>query len=199
VRDAEHERVRPTLRLKDEPLRLRQTILSVRKSRCWCSGCKKPFTEPLPGVRKGYRTTERYRPRVLWACETFSDLKSVRATYRCSSGLVHRVLGLLVVVGQSGLEPEANGLRRVLASATNTDNLRLFWWFLASRVGTRRDRRGHARTASRSSSCRRARLGAGLFACSDDFFQARMGYSLGARPFGVPHTEWTVICSGCSL
>jgi transposase len=80
------------VRLKDEPLRLRQTILSVRKRRFWCAACKKPFTEPLPGVRKGYRTTERYRRRVLWACEHFIDLKSVRETYRCSSGLVHRVL-----------------------------------------------------------------------------------------------------------
>jgi len=80
------------VRVKDEPLRLRQTILSVHKRRFWCAGCKKPFTEPLHGVRKSYRTTERYRRRVLWACETFSDLKSVRATYRCSSGLVHRVL-----------------------------------------------------------------------------------------------------------
>ena len=43
-------------------------------------------------MRKGYRTTERYRRRVLWACEHFIDLKSVRKTYRCSSGLVHRVL-----------------------------------------------------------------------------------------------------------
>ena len=80
------------VRLKDEPLRLRQTILSVRKRRFWCATCKKPFTEPLQGVRKGYRTTERYRRRVLWACEHFIDLKSVRKTYRCSSGLVHRVL-----------------------------------------------------------------------------------------------------------
>src|SRR4051812_1666677 len=80
------------VRLKDEPLRLRQTILTVRKPRLWCSGCKKPFTEPPAGARKGYRSTERYRRRVLWACETFSDLKSVRATYRCSSGLVRRVL-----------------------------------------------------------------------------------------------------------
>ncbi|MES1176940.1 MAG: transposase family protein [Myxococcales bacterium] len=43
--------------LKDEPLRLRQTILSVHKRRFWCAGCRKPFTEPLPGVRKGYRTS----------------------------------------------------------------------------------------------------------------------------------------------
>jgi len=80
------------VRLKDEPLRTRQTFLRVRKRRFWCASCKKPFTEPLPGVRKGYRTTERYRRRLLWACENFSDLKSVRRTYRCSSGLLHRVL-----------------------------------------------------------------------------------------------------------
>ena len=30
--------------------------------------------------------------RLLWACENFSDLKSVRRNYRCSSGLLHRVL-----------------------------------------------------------------------------------------------------------
>jgi transposase len=80
------------VRLKDEPLRTRQTFLRVHKRRFWCAQCKKPFTEPLPGVRKGYRTTERYRRRLLWACEHFSDLKSVRRTYRCSSGLLHRVL-----------------------------------------------------------------------------------------------------------
>ncbi len=80
------------VRLKDDPLRTRQTLLWVRKRRFSCRVCKKPFTEPLQGVRKGYRTTERYRRRLLWAFEHFSDLKSVRETYRCSSGLVHRVL-----------------------------------------------------------------------------------------------------------
>ena len=80
------------VRLKDDPLRTRQTILWVRKRRFSCRTCKKPFTEPVDGVRKGYRTTERYRRRLLWACEHFSDLKSVRRTYACSSGLLHRVL-----------------------------------------------------------------------------------------------------------
>ena len=80
------------VRLKDDPLRTRQTILWVRKRRFSCRTCKKPFTEPVDGVRKGYRTTERYRRRLLWACEHFSDLKSVRRTYNCSSGLLHRVL-----------------------------------------------------------------------------------------------------------
>jgi transposase len=80
------------VRLKDDPLRTRQTILWVRKRRFSCRTCRKPFTEPVDGVRKGYRTTERYRRRLLWACEHFSDLKSVRRTYACSSGLLHRVL-----------------------------------------------------------------------------------------------------------
>jgi hypothetical protein len=41
---------------------------------------------------KGCRTTERYRNRLPWACEHFSDLKAVRRTYRCSSALLQRVL-----------------------------------------------------------------------------------------------------------
>lgn len=80
------------VRLKDDPLRTRQTILWVKKRRFSCRTCKRPFTEPVQGVRKGYRTTERYRRRLLWACENFSDLKAVRQTYRCSSGLLHRIV-----------------------------------------------------------------------------------------------------------
>jgi transposase len=80
------------VKLKDEPLRTRSVTLYVRKRRFSCRTCKRPFTEPVPGVRKGYRTTERYRRRLLWACEHFSDLKSVRSTYRCSSGLLYRIL-----------------------------------------------------------------------------------------------------------
>jgi transposase len=54
MRDAEPERDdRRWVRLKDEPLRTRQTFLRVRKRRFWCASCKKPFTESLPGVRKG--------------------------------------------------------------------------------------------------------------------------------------------------
>jgi transposase len=80
------------VRLRDDPLRGGQVILWVKKRRLWCGTCKRPFTEPVQGVRKGYRTTERYRRRLLWACDHFSDLKAVRRTYRCSSALLHRVL-----------------------------------------------------------------------------------------------------------
>jgi transposase len=80
------------VRLKDDPVRGGEAILWVKKRRLWCRACQRPFTEPLQGVRKGYRTTERYRNRLLWACDHFSDLKQVRAVYRCSSALLHRVV-----------------------------------------------------------------------------------------------------------
>src|SRR5689334_25357968 len=63
------------VKLRDDPLRGGEVILWVKKRRFSCATCKRPFTEPVAGVRKGYRTTERYRRRILWACERFSDLK----------------------------------------------------------------------------------------------------------------------------
>ena len=80
------------VKLKDDPLRGGEAIMHVRKRRFWCKTCHRPFTEPIAGVRKGYRTTERFRSRLLWACEHFSDLSKVRAVYRCSAALLHRVL-----------------------------------------------------------------------------------------------------------
>jgi transposase len=80
------------VRLKDAPLRDKAVVLWVRKRRFSCKPCGKPFTEPVPGVRKGCRSTERYKRSVLWACENFSDLKAVRTAYRCSSGIVYRTL-----------------------------------------------------------------------------------------------------------
>ena len=78
--------------VRDAPLRDMGVRLVVRKRRFSCRPCGRPFTEPVPGIRKGYRTTERYRRSLLWACENFSDLSRVRRAYRCSSGYVYRAL-----------------------------------------------------------------------------------------------------------
>jgi transposase len=78
--------------LKDAPIRGRLVLLKVKKRRFYCSTCRKPFTEPLPGVWPKRRTTERYRRGVLWACENFSDLKKVKKAYRCSSAFLYKVL-----------------------------------------------------------------------------------------------------------
>jgi transposase len=84
----DHRRVR----VRDAPMRNMGVWLTVRKRRLSCRPCGRPFTEPVGGIRKGYRTTERYRSSLLWACENFSDLSRVRRTYRCSSGYLYKTL-----------------------------------------------------------------------------------------------------------
>lgn len=78
--------------LKDAPVRGSSVKLRIKKRRFYCKTCRKPFTEPVQGVLKGKRTTQRYRRSVLWACENFSDLKRVRKAYRCSSGFIYQTL-----------------------------------------------------------------------------------------------------------
>lgn len=78
--------------IRDSPIRDRQVVLKIRKRRFWCRPCQKPFTEPVPGIRKGKRFTERFRKGVLWACETFSSLKAVLRNFQCSAGFVYQTL-----------------------------------------------------------------------------------------------------------
>lgn len=78
--------------VRDSPIRDRQVVLRLRKRRFWCRPCQKPFTEPVLGIRKGTRFTERFRKGLLWACETFSSLKAVLRTYQCSAGFLYTTL-----------------------------------------------------------------------------------------------------------
>jgi transposase len=77
--------------VQDQPIRGSGVYLKVLKRRFKCPQCKKVFTEPLHGVRKGHRTTERYRRGVKWACENFKDLKSVQKAFKCSAWLVYKI------------------------------------------------------------------------------------------------------------
>jgi transposase len=43
----------------------------------------------VPGIKKGARTSERFRREIQSACENFADLKSVMTQFRCSSGFVY--------------------------------------------------------------------------------------------------------------
>lgn len=79
------------VKIQDQPIRGAGIELRVLKRRFRCPGCKKVFTEPVQGVRKGHRTTERYRRGVRWACENFSDLKRVQRAFKCSSWLVYKI------------------------------------------------------------------------------------------------------------
>lgn len=78
--------------LRDAPVRGASVKLKVLKRRFFCKPCKKPFTQPLNGVGKRQRTTQRFRRDVLWAAENFSDLKRVRKAYRCSTAFIYKVL-----------------------------------------------------------------------------------------------------------
>lgn len=79
-------------RIHDQPLHGKDVWCHFRKRRFYCKHCRKPFTEPIAGIRKGKRTTERYRRGLLWSCENFGDLKKVRKAYRCSSWMIYQTL-----------------------------------------------------------------------------------------------------------
>lgn len=80
------------VKVHDAPFRGNDVWIKIKKRRFYCKPCKKPFTEPVSGVRKGKRTTERFRRSLLWACENFSDLEKVKKAYRCSNWLVYQTL-----------------------------------------------------------------------------------------------------------
>lgn len=80
------------VKLHDQPMRNVQIFIHLHKRRFYCKTCEKPFTEPVQGVRKGRRTTEKYRRGLFWACENFTDLKKVRKHYKCSTWLVYQTL-----------------------------------------------------------------------------------------------------------
>lgn len=79
-------------KVKDSPVRDQIVFLMIEKRRFWCKNCQKPFTEYIPGIKKGSRTTERFKRSVLWACENFVDLSRVQRAYRVSAGYVFKTL-----------------------------------------------------------------------------------------------------------
>ena len=80
------------VRAHDAPILGNQVWLHILKRRFFCKPCRKPFTEPIQGIRKGKRTTERFRRSLLWACDKFKDLSSVRTAYACSTWTIYQTL-----------------------------------------------------------------------------------------------------------
>lgn len=81
-----------TVRVKDEPIRGKFVVMQIRKRRLMCKPCNRPFTEPISGISKGHRTTERFQQALFWAAKHFSDLKKVRDVYRCSGGFLYKTI-----------------------------------------------------------------------------------------------------------
>lgn len=76
--------------VRDQPIRGAGIKLHILKRRFRCPQCRKVFTEPVAGIRKSFKTTERFRRGVRWACDNFTDLKRVVRAYGCSTGLVYK-------------------------------------------------------------------------------------------------------------
>jgi transposase len=77
--------------IKDSPLRNANVLIIVRKRRFKCPRCEKVFTEPLQGVRKGARTTERFRKELSVAAMKYASLSDVQTDFACSTSTIYKV------------------------------------------------------------------------------------------------------------
>jgi transposase len=75
--------------IKDEPIRNRFITLRIRKRRFLCKDCKRVFREPVGGIFKGFRTTERFRRYLRLLASEYQNLKAVSNRARCSQWLVY--------------------------------------------------------------------------------------------------------------
>ena len=76
--------------IKDSPLRSKMMILKIKKRRFLCKNCKSVFREPVNGIFKNYRTTERLRRYIRYCASKFMNLKDVQRHCRCSAWLVYK-------------------------------------------------------------------------------------------------------------
>jgi transposase len=79
------------IKVKDHPIRGSGIYFEILKRRFRCLSCRKVFTEPVQGIKKGNRTTERFRRGVKWACDKFNSLDEVTKAYNCSAWLVYKI------------------------------------------------------------------------------------------------------------
>ena len=78
--------------VKDAPIRGKSVYLKIKKRRFFCKKCKNPFTEPVPGIKKGKRCTDRFERELLHACENYQSLSRVRKVFKCSTAYVYKAL-----------------------------------------------------------------------------------------------------------
>jgi transposase len=76
--------------IRDAPIRNRSVILKIRKRRFLCKSCKSVFREPVNGIIKRFRTTQRLRSHIRWCASKFMNLKAVQGHCRCSAWLVYK-------------------------------------------------------------------------------------------------------------
>ena len=57
------------VKIKDAPIRGVLIHFEIHKRRFRCPSCKSVFTEPVPGIKKRARITQRFERNLMWACE----------------------------------------------------------------------------------------------------------------------------------
>ena len=78
--------------VKDAPIHGKIKIFKILKRRFRCTNCKSVFTEPVSGINKGARITQRMQRHILWSCENFTDLKKVRRDTECGNKTIYNRL-----------------------------------------------------------------------------------------------------------
>ena len=81
-----------TVDVRDAPIRGKHVWLRIIKRRFRCPACRRVFMEPVRGISKRGRVTERFKREILWAAEKFSSLAAVGKAYRCSTGFLYRTV-----------------------------------------------------------------------------------------------------------
>lgn len=76
--------------IRDQKLKNKFIKLIIHKRRFRCPNCKSVFTEFIPGIKQGFRTSENYRDQLLYDFKLYENTKSVSKTNRCSDTLVHK-------------------------------------------------------------------------------------------------------------
>jgi transposase len=84
------------INIKDSPIRDKSVFLRIKKRRFLCPSCKS-VREPVPGIIKGFRTTQRFRAHIRWCASNFSD-ESFDSSFHCqpSSPVILKLFRLLV-------------------------------------------------------------------------------------------------------
>lgn len=78
------------VKIKDSPVRNRHVVLIIRKRRFRCKNCKAVFREPVGGIFKRFRTSQRFRGYIRWCASKFMNLKEVQKHCECSAWLVQK-------------------------------------------------------------------------------------------------------------
>lgn len=83
---------RRVVKVLDAPHGTRLKVLKIKKKRWRCQGlgCKKVFTETIPGIKKRARITERMQRHLLYVCDKFANMKSVRHHTRLGSKTIYK-------------------------------------------------------------------------------------------------------------